>query len=165
MVSNAGYAYEPRENEYEFLPGDLGELLRRDCIPFIDRRFRTVPDADHRAMSGLSMGSFQTQWEVYNHPGTFAYVGVFSGTCLESRMEMWCDSTKFLTAENAENLNRNFKLLFFGRGLQEGGDRLPGEIEELHRRGIHAEYFVCPGVHEWQVWRKTAHCFAQKLFR
>jgi len=165
VVANAGYAWEESSDEEEFLPGDLGKLLREDCIPFIEQRFRVIADKDHRAMSGLSMGSYQTQWEVYNNPGTFSYVGVFSGTCLSSRMEMKYDTTKFLTAENAEKLNSDIKLLFFGRGMQEGGAALPGEVEELHNRGIKAEYFTCEGVHEWQVWRKTAHCFAQKLFK
>lgn len=166
VVANAGYAFTPDSNEEEFLPGDLGQLLRQDCIPFIEQRFRVLADKEHRALSGLSMGSYQTQWEVYNHPETFAYVGVFSGTCLNNGgRSMKYDTTSFLCAENAEQLNREIRLLFFGRGLQEGGETLPDEIAELHRRGIHAEYFTCEGVHEWQVWRKTAHCFAQKLFK
>ena len=167
VVANAGYAFTPERDEEVFLPGDLGQLLRQDCIPFIEQRFRVLADKDHRALSGLSMGAYQTQWEVYNHPEVYSYAGVFSGNCVDSRGRdvREYDTFRFLTPENAGNLNRNLKLLFFGRGLQEGGEKLPGEVEELHRRGIHAEYFVCEGVHEWQVWRKTAHCFAQKLFK
>ena len=29
-------------------------------IPFVDKTYRTLPDRDHRAMAGLSMGGFQT---------------------------------------------------------------------------------------------------------
>ena len=31
----------------------------KDVIPLIDATFRTIPDRDHRAMAGLSMGANQ----------------------------------------------------------------------------------------------------------
>ena len=48
--------------------------------------------------------------------------------------------------------------------MLEGGEKLPGEIQELKDNGIEAEYFLCDGVHEWQTWRKSAHAFVQRLF-
>lgn len=164
VVTNAGYAFSPDSDEEDFLPGDLGEVLRKDCIPFIEKRFRAIPEKCARAMSGLSMGSFQTQWECYNHPETFDYVGVFSGACLDNRFKNPYETSGFLTAENAQKLNSEHKLLFFARGMEEGGEMLYEEYEELKKRGIEAEIYTCPGVHEWQVWRKTAREFAQKLF-
>ena len=165
VVSNAGYVYRKDSDEEAFLPGDLGEVLRRDCIPFIEKRFRAIPEKSARALSGLSMGAFQAQWECYHHPETYDYVGVFSGACLKNLTDNPFDTTAFLTAEKAEWLNSSFKLLFFAKGMEEGGAELLQDYEELKRRGIHAEVYTCPGVHEWQVWRKTAHEFAQKLFK
>jgi len=43
-------------------------------IPFIDRTFRTVPDRDHRAMAGLSMGGMQTFHVTLNNLDLFSSI-------------------------------------------------------------------------------------------
>ena len=48
-------------------------------IPFIDSTFRTIPDRDHRAMAGLSMGGMQTFQVTLDHLDLFSYIGGFSG--------------------------------------------------------------------------------------
>ena len=40
-------------------------------IPFIDKTYRTIPDRDHRAMAGLSMGGMQTFQITLNHLDLF----------------------------------------------------------------------------------------------
>src|SRR4030095_15870326 len=47
--------------------------------PYIDATFRTLPDRDHRAMAGLSMGGMQTFHVTLNHLDLFSYIGGFSG--------------------------------------------------------------------------------------
>jgi enterochelin esterase-like enzyme len=48
-------------------------------IPMIDTTYRSIPDREHRAMAGLSMGGMQTFQITLNHLDTFAYIGGFSG--------------------------------------------------------------------------------------
>ena len=48
-------------------------------IPYIDSTFRTIPDRDHRAMAGLSMGGMQTFQVTLDHLDLFSYIGGFSG--------------------------------------------------------------------------------------
>src|SRR6185437_8579597 len=48
-------------------------------IPYIDSTFRTIPDRDHRAMAGLSMGGMQTFQITLDHLDLFSYIGGFSG--------------------------------------------------------------------------------------
>jgi predicted alpha/beta superfamily hydrolase len=48
-------------------------------IPMIDSSYRTIPDRDHRAMAGLSMGGMQTYQITTNHLDKFSYIGGFSG--------------------------------------------------------------------------------------
>src|SRR5690606_31623252 len=48
-------------------------------IPFIDSTFRTIPDREHRAMAGLSMGGMQTFMTTLNNLDLFSYIGGFSG--------------------------------------------------------------------------------------
>ena len=52
----------------------------KDVIPMIDSNFRTIPDRDHRAMAGLSMGANQALHLATGHLDTFAYMAGFSGT-------------------------------------------------------------------------------------
>jgi enterochelin esterase-like enzyme len=36
------------------------DVMIKEIIPRIDATYRTIPDRDHRAMAGLSMGGMQT---------------------------------------------------------------------------------------------------------
>ena len=148
----------------------MAPLLINDCIPFIEKRFRAKQGKEYRALAGLSMGAIQAQTICYTHPESFDYIGIFSGVTgvelpdVEQRMFF-----KFLDYEqfygNPEVFNAQHRLLYFGKGSDEGGDLLPREIAVLRGRGVTCEYYVCDGVHEWQVWRKTAHDFLPRLFR
>ena len=51
----------------------------KDLIPMIDATYRTIPDREHRAMAGLSMGGMQTFQITLKHLDLFAYIGGFSG--------------------------------------------------------------------------------------
>ena len=55
------------------------EVLLKDIIPMVEKNYRVIADADHRAMAGLSMGGMQTHMITLANPKTFAYVGMFSG--------------------------------------------------------------------------------------
>lgn len=59
--------------------GNFMNTLLNDIIPMVDAKFRTIPDANHRAMAGLSMGGMQTRIVTLAHPEVFSYVGMFSG--------------------------------------------------------------------------------------
>ena len=53
--------------------------MTSDLIPWIDSNFRTIPDKDHRAMAGLSMGGMQTAAVTMANLDKFSYIGFFSG--------------------------------------------------------------------------------------
>jgi enterochelin esterase-like enzyme len=38
-------------------------------------------------------------------------------------------------------------------------------IQIFRNNGLKVEFASFPGSHEWQVWRKSLHDFAQKLFK
>ena len=169
IVCNCGYAdpADPAKQVTRF--SDLSEMIIGDCIPFIESRFRVKRDKASRAMAGLSMGSFQTQYLCYNHPEAFDYIGVFSGstgvTLPDAPQRMRISFMDYDGFYGAPDFNSQHKLLFFGRGMGEGGENLPKECALLRSRGVDCEYFTCDGVHEWQVWRKTARDFLPRLFK
>src|SRR2546426_6274315 len=49
-----------------------------DVVPMIDKTYRTIPDREHRAMAGLSLGGTQTYQITQTNLDRFAYVGIFS---------------------------------------------------------------------------------------
>ncbi|HVT98522.1 MAG TPA: alpha/beta hydrolase-fold protein, partial [Acidobacteriaceae bacterium] len=59
--------------------GAFEDDMTQALIPFIDKTFRTIPDRDHRAMAGLSMGGMQTFQVTFDHLDQFSYIGGFSG--------------------------------------------------------------------------------------
>jgi len=38
-------------------------------------------------------------------------------------------------------------------------------IQTFKENGLKVEFASFPGGHEWQVWRKSLHDFAQRIFR
>lgn len=51
----------------------------QELIPEIDRKFRTIPDREHRAIAGLSMGGYGSIKFGLKYPELFTVVGSFSG--------------------------------------------------------------------------------------
>src|ERR1017187_730221 len=57
--------------------GAYGQFMTRDLIPWMDKNFRTIPDKDHRAMAGLSMGGMQTSAVTMANLDKFSHIGFF----------------------------------------------------------------------------------------
>jgi diacylglycerol O-acyltransferase / trehalose O-mycolyltransferase len=70
---------------YELPPGFRGPAPAwetfhiRELVPFIDRHFPTIPGAAGHAIVGISMGGGGATKYAAEYPGTFGYVGTFSG--------------------------------------------------------------------------------------
>lgn len=67
LVMNDGYAFLPDASEHP-ARGAIDLVLAKDCIPFIDQKYRTLPDRKTRAVAGLSMGGFQAQAAALHFP-------------------------------------------------------------------------------------------------
>ena len=150
-----------------------------DLIPFIDRRFRTLADKDHRAMAGLSMGSGQTVAITMVNLDKFSHIGLFSGgTASGGRGRAGepppppptqLDLKTIYSGAMADpaEFNKKVKAFFFSCGSVENPDALKKHQELLVAAGItNSHVYVSPGTaHEWQTWRRSLYGFAQLLFR
>ena len=139
-------------------------------IPYVDKTFRTLPDRDHRAMAGLSMGGFQT-WDVtLNHLELFSHIGGFSGAAglLENRdFDAKADFNGVFADPAA--FAKKVHVFYLGVGTAEP-ERFTARIRALHtaleKAGIRHVYWESPGTdHEWQTWRRNLKDFAPRLFR
>lgn len=150
----------------------FGDDVTKALIPFIDSNFRTIPDREHRAMAGLSMGGMQAFNVAFNHLDLFSYIGGFSGAA--NAFAPGGDKLDVKTAFNGAMADpaafaKRVHLLWIGVGSHEP-ERMRQGIERLHasldEAKIQHVFYVSPGTdHEWQTWRRDLHDFAPRLFQ
>jgi enterochelin esterase family protein len=130
-----------------------------DIIPEIDAKYRTIPDRDHRAMAGLSLGGTQTYQISHANKDKFAYVGVFSAPFGFPGLTSY--------AASPEEFDTTFKVFFISMGGKEGGGSGRDVAEQLKQAGVkHVTYYEAPGTsHKFQTWRKSLYEFAPLLFK
>lgn len=138
-------------------------------IPFVDRTFRTIPDREHRAMAGLSMGGMQTFHVALNNLDQFSYVGGFSGASLPGGGEFNPQEAYGGAMADPAAFAEKVKVLYVGIGTAEPEGMRQG-IHNLHNAlanaGIDHVFYESPGTdHEWQTWRRNLHHFAPMLFQ
>ncbi len=148
----------------------LDEVFVKDLIPLIDSTYRTLPDRDHRAMAGLSLGGMQTFLIGLNHLELFSYFGGFSGAGGGFGGTTFDPKTAHGgVMADADAFNKNVHLLWLGIGTAEP-PRMHESVENYHhaltQAGIKHAYYESPGTaHEWLTWRRDLHEFAPLLFR
>ena len=155
------------------------DVVVHDLVPAIDAAYRTIPDREHRAMAGLSMGGMQTLFISLHHLDMFAYLGSFSGPIvrdLDSDRLLETPPPPFETKTDYEGafsnpsaFNSRVKLLWLGVGTEESESfraGIGGAARALQIAGVRLVYFESKGTaHEWQTWRRDLYDFAPRLFR
>ena len=146
--------------------------LTQALVPYIDSIFRTIPDRDHRAMAGLSMGGAQTFQVTFNHLDMFSYIGGFSGAA--GPLVLGNQKLDVKTAFNGALADpaafaKKVHLLWLGVGTEEP-EMMHAGLERLHTSlvegNIQHVFYESPGTaHEWQTWRRDLKDFAPRLFQ
>jgi enterochelin esterase family protein len=176
VVMDRGYAIDPARptisttgpNARTSSNNVFPEVLVKEIIPMVDKNFRTLPDREHRAMAGLSMGGFQTFQTTMTNLDKFAYIGGFSGAgFLQAGTDIkqlyggaWAD---------AEAFNKKVKLVYLSIGTTEP-ERMYNGVKNFHealeKAGIRHVYYESPNTaHEWQTWRRSLKQFASLIFK
>ena len=141
------------------------KVLLTEIIPTMDKDFRTIPDRDHRAMAGLSMGGGQTLQVGLNHLDTFSALGVFSGVGF-GRGNPDLKTMYNGAYADAAGLNKKLKAFFISIGTTEnveGARRYKAALDSL---GVKNVYYESAGTaHEWLTWRRSLYQFAPLLFK
>ncbi len=167
IVMNNGMVQTKVDGEWK-IGGDslIQDLIKDDCIPFIEKKYRVLPGKDNRAYAGLSMGSLQGARFIMEHPEVFSYAGLFTGF-LAPRRDGVIPSQPYLKAlDDAEKFNKDIKLFFRAMGEQEPSITLFAEESALcDEKGIHYVARTYPGQHEWKVWRCAVRDFLTMIFR
>ena len=151
--------------------GDFARILLEETVPTIDKRFRTVADAKHRAMAGLSFGGGQS-WSIgLKHPEVFSSIGIFSsgmfggvGAGAYAPFSVESQLPELLADPKAFNAAHDVFYMSCGTG-DPRIEHTRKAAEALKTAGAKVRFTAWPGGHEWQPWRKSLHEFVQLLFR
>jgi enterochelin esterase-like enzyme len=147
-------------------PGNLFEIdLLTGILPFIDHKFRTIADADHRGLSGLSQGGIQTVTIGLRHTETFHWLAPMSAGAESAGDDQFMDISKDVFAD-VEPLKKSLRMLHFVVGnedvLHEADKRLADKLTSL---GVKLTFEGVPGMHEYKVWRRGLHDVTPLLFQ
>jgi len=148
------------------------EELVGSIIPFIESSYRVKTGAADRAIAGLSMGGGQAFYTGLRNTDKFANVGVFS-TGLFGGINRQQDAAAFDPESvipgilsSSGTFNNKLRVFYISVGEQDPRIEPTKKLVETFRsKGLKVEFSSFPGGHEWQVWRKSLHDFAQKLFK
>lgn len=171
VVMNSGYARHPGSSD-SF--DAFEEMITDEVIPFVDKRYRTMADREHRAVAGLSWGAKQAYDLAFGHPEYFSYVSGFSGIIVIGEFNRsnpgFKDPEKLRSAYNGifsdpDKFNDSFNLVYLTVGEKEGD-----HIGDMHRilldAGISNGYYCSPDTaHEWLTWRRSLREFVTRIFK
>ncbi len=150
------------------LPSDRGlfpQMVVQDLIPFIESRYHVRADKWHRAMAGLSMGSFHTSLTTLTNPELFGYAGLFSGF-MRAPWPTDDPQAHLAIAENPEAFNQAFRVFYRAMGTEDQfWDSFAKDDAWLENKGLNITRETFPGGHDWTVWRRCIRSFLPRLFR
>lgn len=132
--------------------------LLNDLIPFIENKYPTLKDREHRAIAGLSMGGGQSLNFGLGNLDKFAWIGGFSSA----------PNTKMPQEllPNPEEAKKKLKLLWISCGDKDGLIQNSKRTHDyLASNNVPHIYYIEPGVHDFKVWKNGLYMFSQFLFK
>lgn len=127
-----------------------------DVISFVEKTYRVRKDRLGRAVAGLSMGGRQSGALALHYPGTFGYVGMFSGVVVPEGNE---EAIGALYAQRPA-------LVWIGVGSADGVKVNSLKLKDYcEAHGYPVQYYESDGGHIWRNWRVYLSIFAQKIFK
>ncbi len=134
------------------VPDDLIDFgfntaLAIDLFPFVDNKFRTLPERQYRGIGGISHGGAIAARMAFQFPQVFGNLGVFSGGIASGEkggFEDWINS----------NSSGIWPHIWIDVGNQDTGILPLTEnlVDVLHQNRIDYSLDIEPGDHNWSFW-------------
>jgi enterochelin esterase-like enzyme len=158
------------------IPGGIGsmssgkfeESLVKDVMPYIESNYRVIADAEHRAITGFSMGGYQTQNITNANPTMFKYIGVMSMGLFSSfgnnpnpnyNKDQHVAQLKALIAAKP-------RVYWIGMAKSDFLYSTATKLRSLYDEvGLKYTYRENEGTHDWNSWRLYLSEFAPLLFK
>jgi enterochelin esterase-like enzyme len=151
VSSEWGNSYDHRQLMETFVATDL--------VTYVDQHYRTIPDAAHRAIGGLSMGGFGAMNIALHHPDVFGTV-ISLGGYYRAEGAIWGTDPAYrqqnspVTVLPQEPRARNLHI-YVGAASQDqpyynDAKQFLQELASLH---IAYQFDLQQGYHSWRVWQ------------
>lgn len=145
--------------------------MTENIVPFIDKNYRTLPEAKNRAICGLSMGGGQSFYVGLESLDIFGSVGIFSsglfgGIRNPTGKEFNAEAEIPGLLTRSADFNKKLYVFYISCGEQDPRIEFTKKaVEIMKENGLEVQFNSFPGDHEWQVWRKSLHDFATRVFK
>jgi len=155
FTSEWGNSYDDRQLMENFVVNDL--------VKYIDQQYRTIPDAQHRAIGGLSMGGFGAMNIAIHHPDIFGSV-ISIGGYYKAEGPIWGPNAYYRQLNSPLNtilsMQQAWELhIFLGAATKDQPyytDTLQFE-HELDHSHIHYHFDLQVGQHSWLIWQRQMY--------
>jgi enterochelin esterase-like enzyme len=138
--------------------------LLEDVMPLVEKNYRVVADANHRAIAGLSMGGGQALDIGLAHQDLFHYVLGYSAAISAQFMD--ADAVFRDALANPAGINKKLRLLWLSCGKQDFLYEANRQFaDSLKAKGVKVTVRETEGAHVWSVWRNNLNESAALLFK
>src|SRR5213595_1788638 len=87
-IGKGGFTSAGIENSEKMFEAEMKQVI----IPFVEKNYRALTDANNRALAGLSMGGLHTLYTGINNTNLFAHLGVFSSGWIKPMLDKLADA-------------------------------------------------------------------------
>ena len=133
--------------------------VSNDLVKYVDTNYRTIPDAAHRAIGGLSMGGFGAMNIAIHHPDIFGYV-ISLGGYYFAEGKIWGNNATYKRENSPMEVLPTDKQawhlqMFIGAATQDGPYYKDAKqfVQELAKLHISYRFDVKVGGHSWHIWQ------------
>lgn len=145
-------------------------FVTKELIPYVDTHYRTIPNRENRAVTGLSMGGHGALYLAIRHQDIFGAAGSMSGGVdFRPFPEKWNIKNVLGTkAAHPANWNNNTVIaqisklkpksleLIIDCGTEDFFYQVNCNLHaELTKQGIPHEFTTRPGNHSWTYWNRS----------
>lgn len=139
--------------------GGMEGSFMHDVVGRIDSLYRTVPDREHRAICGLSIGSMQSLYICANNPDDFGYLGLFSPFSKNVRRHDFYNDRKEKFDALFLGPNPPYCQIYVGT-MDILYNHEQAFTKEWQNRGYKFELHEMLGIHDWPVWKAGLRGFS-----
>ncbi|HLZ56709.1 MAG TPA: alpha/beta hydrolase-fold protein [Ktedonosporobacter sp.] len=150
-TSEWGNSFDGKQNIETYLVNDL--------VQYVDQHYRTIPDAGHRAISGISMGGFGAMNIAIHYPDVFGNT-IPLGGYYRAEGSIWGNNAAYMRLNSPANTlltaRRAWHLhIFLGAATKDQPyftytKQFAQELDQLH---IPYTFDLENGYHSWTVWQ------------
>ena len=137
--------------------------ITKEVVPYIEKNYNVLTDADNRAIAGFSLGGRQTLAAGFGNPDKFHYVAAFAPAIFGNEYE-----TNFQNGTYAPiaDLKSKLKFMFLGTGTEDFLIQASRGLDKyLTDQNLKHTFYNPGGGHTWMNCRDYLEQTAKELFK